>query len=564
MRTRKKKNKPKLHKHKLVNISKQKKENKLKMLDNLKTIIINNNCKLPSMFSSQSDVINLNSWFNIKKNLSITTHDDINYNTTNTCSKNNNQDKNFTKCKKYEMLLTDSQKQIINKWLEATTIMYNETVKYIKKNYEFTKNAVVMSTKIQNEKIKNKNDNYSSFADPLIRMLENKTIYDTNYSNEITRKINRFAINSEKISNIESEKLKLTQNKHGYYNGRYLRNNMTEIKENIIKNTILNNNKKTAISAHILDQTIFNLATNIKSARTNLERHNIKSFRIRYLKLNRNSQTLDIEKNEIHNNKIFPNKLGPIIYKYNGQICEPNINRGVKINYNSITNKYTLLVPNYENPITENKEENMIILDPGLRTFMTGISENSTIDICNDVNKTIKTKLEKNNILFEKAKQKINECESLQESEKQKLIDKKRNIKNKRNKRAYKKIHNMVDDLHWKTANYLAKNFNYILLGNMSTKSITRKSNKNLADLQKTACLRTRYFEFYQRLEFKCKQYKTLFKSVNECYTSKLCSICGNVKEDLGESKIYNCASCNLCIDRDINGARNIYIKSLI
>ena len=43
---------------------------------------------------------------------------------------------------------------------------------------------------------------------------------------------------------------------------------MTEIKKNIIKNTIINNNKKTTISAHILDQTIFNLATNIKSART--------------------------------------------------------------------------------------------------------------------------------------------------------------------------------------------------------------------------------------------------------------------------------------------------------
>ena len=126
---------------------------------------------------------------------------------------------------------------------------------------------------------------------------------------------------------------------------------------------------------------------------------------------------------------------------------------------------------------------------------MIGVSENSTINICNDVNKS---------------------------------------IKNKRNKRAYKKIH-MVDDLHWKTANYLAKNFNCILLGNMSTKSITRKTNKILSDLQKTACLRTRYFEFYQRLQFKCKQYKTSFKLVNECYTSKLCSICGNLKEDLGE-----------------------------
>ena len=75
---------------------------------------------------------------------------------------------------------------------------------------------------------------------------------------------------------------------------------MTEIKENIIKNTIINNN--------------------IKSAKTNLKRHNIKSFCIRYLKLNIYFQILDIEKNEIHNNKIFPNNSGPIIYKYNGQV----------------------------------------------------------------------------------------------------------------------------------------------------------------------------------------------------------------------------------------------------
>ena len=114
---------------------------------------------------------------------------------------------------KYEMILTNSQKQIINKWFEATTIMYNETVKYIKNNYEFrpkvpvAQNAIVMSTKIQNE---NENDNYNSFADPLIKMLENETIYDINYSDEITRKINQFVVNSEKISNIESEKLKLT------------------------------------------------------------------------------------------------------------------------------------------------------------------------------------------------------------------------------------------------------------------------------------------------------------------------------------------------------------------
>jgi len=68
MKKRKKKIKTKLQKNTLVDVAKQKKEYKLKMLDNLKSVIINNNHKLPSVFNSQLDVINLNSWFDIKKN----------------------------------------------------------------------------------------------------------------------------------------------------------------------------------------------------------------------------------------------------------------------------------------------------------------------------------------------------------------------------------------------------------------------------------------------------------------------------------------------------------------
>jgi transposase len=95
----------------------------------------------------------------------------------------------------------------------------------------------------------------------------------------------------------------------------------------------------------------------------------------------------------------------------------------------------------------------------------------------------------------------------------------------------------------------------------MSPKSIVRKESKVLTNSQKVACLRTKYFVFRQRLEFKCKERGNVYKLVNEKYTSKTCSYCGEYKENLGGNKIYECDYCLTQIDRDVNGARNIYFN---
>jgi len=50
---------------------------------------------------------------------------------------------------------------------------------------------------------------------------------------------------------------------------------------------------------------------------------------------------------------------------------------------------------------------------------------------------------------------------------------------------------------------------------------------------------------------------------VNESYTSKTCGRCGNINKELGSSKSYKCSKCHLEIDRDVNGARNIYLKNI-
>jgi putative transposase len=49
---------------------------------------------------------------------------------------------------------------------------------------------------------------------------------------------------------------------------------------------------------------------------------------------------------------------------------------------------------------------------------------------------------------------------------------------------------------------------------------------------------------------------------VDESYTSKTCTNCG-VMNDVKDSERYECKSCKIEIDRDLNGARNIMLKGI-
>ena len=71
-----------------------------------------------------------------------------------------------------------------------------------------------------------------------------------------------------------------------------------------------------------------------------------------------------------------------------------------------------------------------------------------------------------------------------------------------------------------------------------------------------------RHYSFRLRLTEKCKQRGNELYFVDESYTSKTCTCCGQLNNSLGSNKVFNCKSCGLEIDRDINGARNILIKN--
>jgi putative transposase len=219
-----------------------------------------------------------------------------------------------------------------------------------------------------------------------------------------------------------------------------------------------------------------------------------------------------------------------------------NVNRSCTIQYNSLTNRFTLLIP-VMNQIEENSKHanDVISLDPGIRTFLAGYSNGHTLDICDG----LKNKLKRYLLQIDK----IN------------ASSKSTNIKRKAENKRYVKISNLVDDLHWKSINYLTDSYKTIQIGNMSTKSIVRnKESNNLDDMSKRIGLLMKLYVFRERLKYKCATKGCYFKIVDECFTSKMCSYCGKINETLGKSKNFKCPSCHKEIDRDTNGSKNIYL----
>jgi IS605 OrfB family transposase len=263
--------------------------------------------------------------------------------------------------------------------------------------------------------------------------------------------------------------------------------------------------------------------------------------------MKRPSKTIDIELQYIKNNNICPKILKDVIYEYNNKPYKlSGINCGVKINYNAILDEYYLLIPHKHTPteITK-KTENLISLDLGLRTFATGLSETQAYKIGNNVNSTIRDKLMRLN--------KIMKNENIPNK-----------IKKKNEKMINRQIYGKIDDMHWKVISYLTKTFKTVVLGDMNAKSIVSSKNNIMSTGMKTACLRSRFFDFKQRLAYKCNLTKTNFILVDEAYTSKTCSCCGNYNDKLGGSSVYDCVKCKMKMDRDINSCRDMMIKSKI
>ena len=88
---------------------------------------------------------------------------------------------------------------------------------------------------------------------------------------------------------------------------------------------------------------------------------------------------------------------------------------------------------------------------------------------------------------------------------------------------------------------------------------VTKTKNKHL----RRSLLSLRHYEFRQRLIHKIRETKSRLIICHEPYTSKTCTKCGIIN-NIGSSKHYKCKECKLEIDRDVNGARNIFLRVIM
>lgn len=118
----------------------------------------------------------------------------------------------------------------------------------------------------------------------------------------------------------------------------------------------------------------------------------------------------------------------------------------------------------------------------------------------------------------------------------------------------YKKLKDIrINYLH-QTTNDIVKTKPYrIVVETLNIKGMMK--NKHLSK----AIAQQGLYEFKRQLSYKCEKYKIEFVEADKWYpSSKTCSNCGLIKQDLKLSdRVYEC-HCGFKLDRDLNAAINL------
>ena len=312
-----------------------------------------------------------------------------------------------------------------------------------------------------------------------------------------------------KVLSIIKEERKLQSNKLNKplkYNEMNLDNlGVTKLKKDLhdFKKSLT---EKTQIDSHTLDYCINDVLAMLKSVISNLNNNNCKKSKLKYIKKTKKSKIFKLENNgsTISKNSFCVSKLGKLL-KSNPMVNYKKENSSISIVQYKNGNFYMLIKKKLSNVNKKHKinEQMLLSLDPVHRDFLSGLSNNHLIEIGKGVDKKIKKKLKK--------------------------MDKIKSSKNVRHKRKYllkheKDLSNYINNLHWQVVSYITKNYNHILLGNYSTKSMvesnkTDKMNKRIGSTLK-------FYQFREKLIYKCLLRGCKFGLIDEYNTTKSCSNC--------------------------------------
>ena len=92
----------------------------------------------------------------------------------------------------------------------------------------------------------------------------------------------------------------------------------------------------------------------------------------------------------------------------------------------------------------------------------------------------------------------------------------------------WKRIKNLVSELHWKTISFLIENYDTIILPDFRVSEMIRSRKLNRIT-KRLMCMFS--FSFKEKLKYKCDVYSKKLIIVDESYTSCTCGVCGTIKK---------------------------------
>lgn len=223
-------------------------------------------------------------------------------------------------------------------------------------------------------------------------------------------------------------------------------------------------------------------------------------------------------------------------------------------------NKYYVCIPTAPKPLSTSIE-NLLVLDPGLRTFLTGINfaDNLLEEIGVGMSYNLSRRLRRLNKLIGKLSKKNNPGNE-PESQCSFTYNHRERCHFKRvilRERA--RLTNMIDDLQKSVSKYMCENYSMIVIPKLDFHSM-----KRLSKHQKSIAALLSHCRFVDVLMETSKRYQNckVFVTTEE-YTSKTCSRCGHLHMKLGASKVFDCPACKSKMDRDENAVYNILMKTI-
>lgn len=211
--------------------------------------------------------------------------------------------------------------------------------------------------------------------------------------------------------------------------------------------------------------------------------------------------------------------------------------------------QHYLCVPS-EVPTTKKSDNQgrVVALDPGVRTFLTFFSENS-------VGKIGQSDFSRIQRLCHHLDHLISRFSFVRAPQRRRM--------KKAADRIRVRIRNLVDELHHKAARFLVDNFDVILLPTFETSNTSLKATRKIRSKTVRNLLSFAHYRFKQFLKHKAFEQGKMVVDVCEAYTSKTVSWTGEIRE-IGSAKTIKSLLDGNVMDRDVNGARGIFLRALV